>query len=132
VPPTAVPPTAVPPTAVPTAASYTIAGYVQKGPFVLGSEITVRELDDRFVPTGRTFTGRIEDSTGRFTIRGTLTYPFVELSANGFYFNEVTGSLSAAQINLLALADLRDSTTVNVNLLTHLENVRVFERHQPA
>jgi methionine-rich copper-binding protein CopC len=100
---------------------------VQKGPFVLGSEITVRELDDRFVPTGRTFTGRIEDSTGRFTIRGTLTYPFVELSANGFYFNEVTGSLSAAQINLLALADLRDSTTVNVNLLTHLENVRVFE-----
>ncbi|MFM7583031.1 MAG: hypothetical protein ACKO9F_10005 [Caldilinea sp.] len=59
----------------PTPAAYTIAGYVQKGPFVLGSEITVRELDDRFVPTGRTFTGRIEDSTGRFTIRGTLTSP---------------------------------------------------------
>jgi len=104
----------------------TIAGYVQKGPFILGSEITVRELDAGFVPTGRTFTGRIADSTGRFTVRGTLTSPFVEFSANGFYFNEVTGSLSAAPVNLLALADLRDSTTVNVNLLTHLENVRVY------
>jgi hypothetical protein len=128
--PTAVPPTptAVPPTptAVPTAVSYTIAGYVQKGPFVLGSEITVRELDDRFVPTGRTFTGSIEGSTGRFTVRGIFSYSFVELSANGFYFNEVTGSLSTAPIILLALADLRDSTTVNVNLLTHLERPRVF------
>ncbi len=99
---------------------------MQKGPFVQGTEIIVRELDDRFVPTGRTFTGRIDDNTGRFTVRGTLNYPYVELSANGFYFNEVSGSLSAATLSLLALADLRDSTTVNVNLLTHLEYGRVL------
>jgi formylglycine-generating enzyme required for sulfatase activity len=118
-------PTATP-TATPTAVSYTISGYVQKGPFVSGSEITVRELDAGFASTGRTFTGNIEDSTGHFTIRGTLNHPFVELSANGFYFNEVSGNLSAAPIILLALADLRDSTTVNINLLTHLERSRVF------
>ena len=93
---------------------------------MLGSEITVRELDDRFVPTGRTFTGSIEGSTGRFTVRGIFSYPFVELSANGFYFNEIADTLSTAPIILLALADLSDSTTVNINLLTHLERPRVF------
>ena len=104
----------------------TLAGYVQKGPFVQGTEITVRELDNSLTPTGRTFTGRIEDNTGRFSVRGTLAYPFVELAANGFYFNEISGSLSIAPISLLALADLRDGLSVNVNLLTHLEHARVL------
>ncbi len=88
--------------------------------------ITVRELDAGFLPTGRTFTGSIEGNTGRFTVRGIFSYPFVELSANGFYFNEIADTLSAAPIILLALADLSDSTTVNINLLTHLERPRVF------
>jgi formylglycine-generating enzyme required for sulfatase activity len=112
------------PTAGPIA--YTIAGFVQKGPFVQGTEITLRELDNSFVPTGRTFTGSIDDNTGRFSVRGTLAYPYVEISANGFYFNEFSGSLSAAPITLRALADLRDSMTINVNLLTHLERARVL------
>ena len=124
-------PTAVPthtPTAVPThtRTTVTIDGYVQKGPIIQGSSIMVRELDNSFTPTGRTFFGSIDDNTGQFSVRVALTSPYIELEANGFYFNEVSGALSNVQLRLLSVADLRDSTTVNVNLLTHLERSRVF------
>ena len=62
---------------------YTLAGVVQKGPFVQGTEITVRELDGTLTPTGRTVTGRIDDNSARFSGRSVLDYPFVELAAEG-------------------------------------------------
>jgi hypothetical protein len=76
-------------------------------------------------PTGNTFTGSIDDNTGSFSIKGTLTNKIVELAADGFYFNEVSGSLSSAKLSLQAFADLTDSSSVNVNLMTHLEKKRV-------
>lgn len=105
---------------------YHIEGHVQKGPFILGSEISVRELDYDFVLTGRAFAGHIDDSTGHFAVRGTLVSPFVELAANGFYYNEVSGALSVAPISLMAVSDLSSGTAVNVNLLTHLEYARTL------
>ena len=120
-------PTSTPtPTATSAPAAYTIAGYVQKGPFIQGSSITVRELDTSFNPTGRTFSGSIDDNTGRFSVRGTLIFPYVELEANGYYFNEVTGALSVGQLRLLSVADLRVSSSININPLTHLERSRLF------
>ena len=103
----------------------TLSGKVQKGPYVQGTEITVRELDSSMIPTGNTFTGTIDDDTGNFRVKGTLTYKIVELSAVGYYFNEVSGSLSNATLTLSALSDLTDSSSVNVNLMTHLEKKRV-------
>ncbi len=103
----------------------TIPGFVQKGPFIQGTVITVHELDMQLVPTGRTFAASIDSNTGHFTVPGTLAYPYVELSATGFYFNEVSGALSVAPISLRALADMRISSSINVNLLTHLEFDRV-------
>lgn len=97
-----------------------LEGFVLKGPFIQGTEVTARELNAKLIPTGRTFTGIVEDNTGRFQVLGQLESPFVELSANGFYFNEVTGQISNAQINLTALVDMRENSTVNVNVLTHL------------
>ena len=75
-----------------------IVGFVQKGPFVQGTEIAVREMDETLTPTGRTFTGTIEDNTGRFQAKGNLAHAIVELSADGYYFNEVSGSLSSAKL----------------------------------
>ena len=43
----------------------------------------------------------------------------------GYYFNEVSGSLSTSNLSLQALADLTDSSSVNVNLMTHMEKKRV-------
>ena len=108
-----------------TSTAVTLSGKVQKGPYVQGTEITVREFDSSMIPTGNTFTGPIDDNTGSFSIKGTLVYKVVELSADGYYFNEVSGSLSTAKLNLQALSDLTDSSSVNVNLMTHLEKKRV-------
>ena len=108
-----------------TSSAVTLSGKVQKGPYVQGTEITVRELDSSMTPTGNTFTGPIDDHAGNFIIKGTLAYKIVELSADGYYFNEVSGSLSASPLTLQALSDLTDSSSVNVNLMTHLEKKRV-------
>ena len=104
-----------------TSSAVTISGKVQKGPYVQGTEITVRELDSTMTPTGNTFTGTIDDNTGSFSIKGTLTDKIAELAADGYYFNEVSGSLSSAKLSLQALSDLTDRSSVNVNLMTHLE-----------
>jgi hypothetical protein len=108
-----------------TSSAVTLSGKVQKGPYVQGTEITVRELDSSMIPTGNTFTGTIDDNTGSFGIKGTLTNKMVELSADGYYFNEVSGALSTGKLTLSALSDLTDSSSVNVNLMTHLEKKRV-------
>ena len=105
--------------------SNTVSGYVQKGPFIQGTVITVWELDSSLVQTGRTFIGTIDDNTGTFNARGNVVSPYVELSAVGYYFNEVSGSLSTAPLTLQALSDLNDNSSVNVNLMTHLEKKRV-------
>jgi len=84
----------------------------------------VRELDSNMPPTGTTFTGTIDDNTGSFCVKGTLINKIVELSAEGYYFNEVSGSLSTATLTLSALSDLTESSSVNFNLMTHLEKKR--------
>jgi hypothetical protein len=61
----------------------TVSGKVQKGPYVQGTEITVRELDSSMIPTGNTFTGTIDDNTGSFSIKGTLANKIAELAADG-------------------------------------------------
>ena len=108
-----------------TSSAITVSGKVQKGPYVQGTEITVRELDSNMTPTGNTFTGSIDDNTGSFGIKGTLTNKIVELAADGYYFNEVSGSLSTGKLALQAFSDLTDNSSVNVNLMTHLEKKRV-------
>ena len=108
-----------------TSMAITLSGKIQKGPYVQGTEITVRELDSSMIPTGNTFTGTIDDNTGSFSIKGTLTNKIVELSADGYYFNEVSGTLSSAKLTLSALSDITDNSSVNVNLMTHLEKKRV-------
>jgi uncharacterized protein (TIGR02145 family) len=49
----------------------------------------------------------------------------VLLSANGYYFNETTNIVTPSQLQLNALTDITDATSINVNILTHLEKRRV-------
>ena len=102
-----------------------VTGYIQKGPFVQGTEVTMRTLRYNLAPTGQTYTGSIEDNSGSFVVRGTVRNRYAELSADGYYFNEVGGALSTSKLNLQALVNLKNASSVNVNLMTHLEKKRL-------
>ena len=109
-----------------TQTSHIISGKVEKGPMVRGSQIDMRTLDKSLVPTGSSYTTTIENNTGDFNF-GALKVdsPYAKLTADGFFFNEVRGSLSTSPIKLDAIVDLSDNATVNVNVLTHLKSNRI-------
>ena len=103
-----------------------VGGYVQKGPYLNGTSIQLVELDEQLAPTGKNFQTQIIDNRGTFEVRNVeLVSPFVQLKADGFYYNEVSGENSAAQLTLYALSNLEDYEALNVNLLTTLERARV-------
>ncbi|MEQ9442501.1 MAG: hypothetical protein RIG62_25910 [Cyclobacteriaceae bacterium] len=104
-----------------------INGYVQKGPFINGTSIIITELDDSLAATGKTFTTQIADNKGSFFIKTSqLDYTNLQLIASGFYFDEVKGEKSAAQLTLMALANISEDASINVNVLSHLEKDRVM------
>jgi len=104
-----------------------LAGQAQKGPFSNGTSINVAELSSTLAPTGRNFSTAITDNSGRFSVANVqLESPYVELRANGFYFDEVANELSDAQLTLFSLSNLTGKTSLNVNILTHLEKNRII------
>lgn len=108
--------------------TFKVSGTVEKGPFVQGSTINMQTMDDKLHPTGKTFMENIKDDAGTFDF-GSLEFdtPYAKITATGYFFNEVTGELSKGMINLNALVDLSDKSSVNVNLLTHLKSQRIHK-----
>lgn len=105
-----------------------IRGFVQKGPFILGSSVTVSELNDDLQPTGRVFSTQIADNSGEYNLPGVeLESRFILIQANGFYFNERSAELSEAQMTLYSLVDISDQESFNVNVISHLEKDRIWE-----
>lgn len=107
-----------------------IKGKVEKGPFIKGSEVKLYVLDNSFNQTGKNYTTRIISDEGDFDF-GELevSSPYVLLTADGYYFNEVEGDLSEGQLSLDALVDVskqQDIQNINVNILTHLKKERIL------
>jgi tetratricopeptide (TPR) repeat protein len=104
-----------------------IKGKVEKGPFVKGSEVKLYELDNSLKQTGVNYTTRIISDGGDFDF-GELevSSPYVLLTADGYYFNEVRGELSKGQLSLDALVDVSKQQDINVNILTHLKKERIL------
>lgn len=103
-----------------------ISGVIQKGPFISGSSIAVYEMDAGLLQTGKSYTTQITSNNGTFQLSNVaLIYPYVNLRADGFYFNEVTGLQSNSQITLHAVSDLTNKSSINVNILSHLEKQRI-------
>ncbi|SMO39370.1 Starch-binding associating with outer membrane [Saccharicrinis carchari] len=106
---------------------YQVSGRVEKGPFVKGSQINVYELTADLSPTGRSFTASITDNSGSFNLgQIELASPFIELVAQGYFYNEFSGELSDSQITLRSVVDLRNKSSVNVNIITHLMRDRII------
>ena len=114
------------PTDEPFKGTFKVSGTVEKGPFVQGSTINMQTMDEKLHATGKTFMETIKDDAGSFDF-GSQEFdtPYAKITATGYFFNEVTGALSQGMINLNALVDLSDKSSVNVNLLTHLKSQRI-------
>ncbi|WP_316756333.1 hypothetical protein [Pedobacter aquatilis] len=103
-----------------------VTGHVQKGPFVNGTSISIFDLQQDLSATGKSFNVQILDNKGTFELNNMpLTSQYASLRADGFYFNEITGQQSIAQITLYALTDITSKTNINVNILTTLEKSRI-------
>lgn len=103
-----------------------ISGVVQKGPFNAGASITLYELNEKLIQTGKSFDTQIIDENGAFELKDIeLTSQYVLIKADGFYFNEISGENSDTKLTLYALSDITNRNTLNVNILSHLEKPRV-------
>ena len=103
-----------------------ISGVVQKGPYINGTQIIMYVLDDKLAQAGKVFNTQIKDNKGSFELTNVeLSSKYIQLVANGYYFNEALNSITIAPLELNALTDITDASTVNVNILTHLEKRRV-------
>ena len=103
-----------------------INGSAQKGPFVNGTSITVYELGQNYSQTGKSFNTQINGNSGSFQLNNiALITNYIQIRADGFYFNEICGSNSSSQITLDCIANVGNSGTLHINLLTHLEMPRV-------
>ena len=106
-----------------------LAGYTQKGPFLKGSTVYLYELSDgrTLKQTNGNFTSSISSDDGRYKFSARdLVSQYAMVVVDGYYRNEVTGATSDATIRLKALTDMRKRSSVNVNLLTHMEFDRVY------
>lgn len=106
------------------ASDFSVTGYAQKGQFIKGSSITAYALNNNLSATGESFPSTIHDDLGSFTISSKVAAPYLELKAEGYYFVENTGEVSAAPIYLNALAH-SSQKEININLLTTLTSGRI-------
>ncbi|MCB1659021.1 MAG: hypothetical protein KDI39_12415 [Pseudomonadales bacterium] len=95
-------------------------GVFQKGPFIAGTTVTIQELDDNLQATGISYT-TTTDAVGRFSM-GNVKSRFVEVFANGFYYDELTNKNSVAPITLRSVIDLTtNGSSPSINTLTTLQ-----------
>lgn len=105
--------------------SYIVNGSVQKGQFIQGSTVTIQELDENLQPAGNNYQTQILDDMGTFKLSSEIKKRYVEIIANGYYFDEIAGKLSNGPLTLRAISDLSLEGVSNVNILTSLEAPRI-------
>ncbi|MDH3989735.1 MAG: hypothetical protein OEV34_11425, partial [Gammaproteobacteria bacterium] len=102
-----------------------VSATAEKGPFVIGSSVTVNRLDSQAQPIASTLTTETDDNLGSFSF--SIEPGPVSISVDGFHFNEITGSLANGRLTLRAIYEVQDTASqrAHVNLLTHLIHLRV-------
>lgn len=111
---------------------YDISGKAQKGPFVIGTNVTISELDNNLKPTGKVYFSTIMNNEGFFDIPDVeFVSDYIQLKIEGNHYNENRGlTFTNEPITLYCLADLTNLTNTNINLLTHLEKDLVIKYKQ--
>lgn len=95
-------------------------GFVQKGPFEVGANVSIAQLDPFGTPTGKLITTKIEDLSGRFTYQLPNDWNIgegassLQISAEGFFFDESNGLRSDEKIKLRSITNTPESSSVNL------------------
>lgn len=101
----------------------TFHGVAEKGPVTANAVITIAALDGRGQPTGHTVEGVISNDLGEFTVPDVPEGP-VAVSVWGTYYDELDDSIAAEPVTLRALGRAAADTAFNVNVLTHVTEIR--------
>lgn len=105
---------------------YNISGKVEKGPFSIGTSVSIEVLDSKLRGIGKVYNTEITDNLGSYSYDcNDFTEPYVELKTNGYFYNEMQDALSNGTITLKAVVDLSKSSNININVLTHLKAARI-------
>lgn len=106
-----------------------LAGAVAKGPFVLGSSVTLAPLDEDFLPAGQVFPTSTKNDLGEFDLTLGISPEGLRarVEGTGFFYDEISGGLSGAPLTLRAFAFVQQDGPyeIYVNILTHLIGPRV-------
>ncbi len=105
--------------------TYSMSGLVQKGPFQVGSKVTVQEVDESLDPTGLMYTTTTKDDFGSFALSNKFSSKYVEVDCEGFYFNECANGTGDAKLILRSYGDLSVNKPLNLNILTTIAHDRI-------
>ena len=83
--------------------TYDVNGVAQKGPYIIGTSITISELDEKLNQTGKNFNSTIIDNKGSFNIPDfDFASSYIQLTADGNYFDELRGSETSTETAIAA------------------------------
>ncbi len=103
-----------------------IAGYAQKGPFGEDSYVALNLYDENYDLTG-TYELTQTDAVGNFNLEDFVNRSgYVQMFAEGYYFDEIAGEMSDGQLPLSIFTDLRGKQRININVLTTFADKRTL------
>jgi len=105
--------------------TYSMDGVIQKGPFQLNSGVMVQEVDKNLDPTGRMYSTTTKDDFGSFSLASKFSSQYVEVTGEGYYFNECDNGTASAKLTLKSFGDLSLGKPLNLNVLTTLVHGRI-------
>lgn len=109
-----------------TPGTISVNGKAQKGPYKNGSPLTIFELNSSLGQTGKSFSSIINDDAGNFSMNNiALTTGYALVTANGYYYMEHFNVVSPNQLYLEAICDVSATSTININVLTHVIKPRI-------
>lgn len=104
----------------------TIQGKAEKGPLQKGAIIQAAQWHPVNGYSGAVFVSATINNQGGYTLEGSTISGILDVSADGFFINENTGTVSNSRIVLSGLIDSNAQTEGNINIITHIIKLRVF------
>ena len=106
------------------------SGVAQKGALLQGSDITINELSSNtYLQNGKSYSFQTLDNFGSFnTSKVPFSSPYLQTTAQGYYFNELTGAPSNDIVFLRGLSNIEteQDQKINVNILSSFTKNRTL------